>query len=154
MSTIYTTNVKNGFAVPQDGLSNAPFLNSLTTLMSFTFAYAPGASNIATVQLTAVDGNGAVEAGVPPFLLWLSDAATGAGLTATTASGAVAVVSTFGADFADLTAKKLKLVQPNVSGVYKLSITDTAKTGFYICALNPYTGQVVPSRQLLTADYG
>ena len=69
------------------------------------------------------------------FLLWLSDAATGLGLAATAASGAVAVKGTDGFDIGILTAKKALVCQTKADGTYILSITDTSKTLYYVCAL-------------------
>ncbi len=45
-------------------------------------------------------------------------------------------------------------VQTNSLGVLTLAISDLSKTPYYLCAQNPYTGQVFVSRQLTTADYG
>lgn len=119
---------------------------------SVTFAAAAGAANICNLTLQVVDSNGnAIHA---PFNLdfMLSDSATGAGLTATTASGTVA--GTTGADLGDYTAKKAKRVQTNANGQYVVAITDTAKTGFFPVALVPGRGNLVVGAQLITANYG
>jgi hypothetical protein len=68
--------------------------------------------------------------------LWLGDTANGIGLTATTASGAVGdkTAGTTGTVMGVLTTKKALLVQTTAAGTYQLSITDTAKTPFYVHA--------------------
>jgi hypothetical protein len=45
-------------------------------------------------------------------------------------------------------------VQTKAAGSFVLQITDTAKTGFYVCVRNPSTGLVSVSDQLVTANYG
>lgn len=122
--------------------------------LNITFDAAAGGTNVAEVTITVRDGAGNVIAAPFPLLVWLSDAATGAGLTATTASGTVQAKAGSGADFGDLTAKKAKIVQTLATGVYVLEITDAAKTGFYIGAQVPGTGRPAVSAQLQTADYG
>jgi len=86
--------------------------------------------------------------------VWLSDADTGVGLTATTASGTVQAKSASGADFATFTAKKALLVQPLATGVYTLEITDSAKTAFYVCAATLDGRAYSVSTVLATEDYG
>jgi hypothetical protein len=83
--------------------------------------------------------------------VWLSDAATGAGLTGTTTSGAVAA-GTAGVDLIVRTAKKETLVITDATGKYILSITDTAKTGFYVAVQRGDYLKV--SAQLVTGNYG
>lgn len=119
---------------------------------SVTMTVATDGSNKTKVTCQLVDIEGTSVSKVMNFDLWLSDAATGAGLTATTASGAVAA-GTSGADIATLTSKKALRVQSNASGVYILSITDTAKTAFKVCAQMP-DGEVIVGATLATASYG
>lgn len=120
---------------------------------AFTFAAAAGGANVSEVTITVTDADGTTVASPVLFDLWLSDAATGAGLTATSASGTVTVKSASGAVIATLTSKKALRVQALATGVFVLEITDTAKTGFYVCAQTP-DGVVSVSDQLQTADYG
>lgn len=110
-----------------------------------------GASNVALVTITVTDPKGNAIAYPQNFDLWLSDSAAGVGLTATTASGAVAKGAN-GADLGDLTAKKMKRVQTDATGLYQLSITDTAKTHFNVC-VDIGKGPVVVA-SLVTASYG
>lgn len=119
---------------------------------SVTMTPATDGSNKTKVTCQLVDVEGTSVSKVMNFDLWLSDAASGAGLTGTTASGAVAAGAS-GADIATLTTKKALRVQTNASGVYILSITDTAKTAFKVCAQMP-DGEVVVGATLATANYG
>lgn len=121
---------------------------------SVTFAVAAGAANVCEVAVTVKDAAGAALAA--PFLLdlWLSDAATGIGLTATTASGAVAAKAASGQDMAILTTKKALRIQTLGTGIYVLSITDTAKTGFFVAAQIPGTPRIAISAALVAGNYG
>lgn len=119
---------------------------------SVTMTPAAGTTNQTLVTCQLVDHEGTSVAAVMNFDLWLSDAATGAGLTATTASGTVAAGAS-GADVATLTSKKALRVQSNASGVYILAITDSAKTAFKVCAQMP-DGAVIVGATLATANYG
>lgn len=119
----------------------------------FGFAAAAGGANVAEVTVTVQDSDGTTVARPLLFDLWLSDAATGVGLTATSASGTVTVKSASGAVIGTYTAKKALRVQALAAGTFILEITDTAKTGFYVCAQSP-EGAVSVSDQLVTGDYG
>jgi hypothetical protein len=121
---------------------------------SLSFAPAAGGANVCEVTIQAKDAAGD-DVAVPVLLaVWLSDAETGLGLTATGASGTVQAKSAAGHDFAALTAKKALIVQTLADGSYVLEITDSAKTTFYVAAqvLGGVVGGV--SAQLETADYG
>lgn len=121
---------------------------------SITFAAASAAANIAEVTITVKDAAGATIASVFNLDVWLSDAATCAGLTATAASGTVTVKSASGAVMGTDTAKKALRVQTLASGVFILEITDTAKTTFFPCATLPSTGATEIGTILATGDYG
>lgn len=139
----------------------------------FNFSIAKGGSagiSLITIQLADKNGNPCVEdpinqleqkAGQMPigenggvaqcFNVYLSDSANGANVTAVTASGAVAAGAN-GAVLSIDTASKVFQVISDANGIFQLSITDTAKTGFYVCAVSPL-GVVYVSRQLTSADY-
>lgn len=121
---------------------------------SVTFAAAAGGANVCEVTVTVADAAGTAIAKAFPLILWLSDAATGAALTGTSASGTVQAKSASGADFAALTAKKALIAQTLATGIYILEITDTEKTAFYVCAQCPSTGHPFISTQLATGNYG
>jgi predicted RecA/RadA family phage recombinase len=129
-------------------------LASIGAPASFSFVAAAGGANVSEVTVTPRDAAGAALTGVRNFDVWLSDAATGAGLTATTASGTVTAKSSEGVVLNTFTAKKHLGVQTKAAGTFVLEITDSAKTGFYVCVKNPATGLVSVSAQLITANYG
>ena len=125
-----------------------------TQVAQVTFTPAAGAANVCDVVIQAKDANGTNVARPVLLIVWLSDAATGLGLTATAASGTVQAKSASGADFGVLTAKKALVVQTLATGAYTLEITDTSKTGYYIGAtMLGATGQTI-SAHLVTANYG
>lgn len=115
-----------------------------------TASVATNGSNASKVTITLRNANGKPVAG--EFELRLSDATSGLGLTATTASGTVANDGTSGADMGVQTTKKALRVQTNSSGVYALAITDTAKTGFVIVVV--IDGLVFVVATLTAASYG
>ena len=120
---------------------------------ALTISAAAGSTNIANVTLTVKNSAGTTLAAVWPLTIWLSDAATGVGLTATSASGTVQAKSASGTDLGVLTAKKALQVNTLATGIYILEITDSAKTGFYVAAQLP-NGITVISSKLVTANYG
>lgn len=148
------SNVKNGFRQANSGDENAPFFENTNVTTNVAFAIAAGGSNISEIAVSLLDGLGNLVEQALAFEIWLSDAATGATLTTTGASGTVQVKSASGDDFAVLTAKKALLAQSLATGVYTLEITDSAKTGFFVCIRNPFTGLTEVSRQLVSGDYG
>ncbi len=119
-----------------------------------TLAPASAGANVCEVTITIVDENGTTVTGVQQFLLWLSDAATGATLTTTAASGTVTNKAASGDDLGAITAKKAMIAQTLASGVFILEITDTAKTGFYVAAQVMGERGTTISAQLVTGDYG
>ena len=120
--------------------------------VNITFSPAPGAATICDVTVTLVDGNGVAVPAVHSFDLWLSDAASGAGLTATAASGTVTNAAAGGVVISTYTPKKALRVQTLATGVFVLEITDSAKTGFYVAA--SLGGRAVVSAQLVAGNYG
>jgi len=124
------------------------------TPVKVTTAAAAGASNVSEVTFTVKNGKGDTILKPTTLIIHLSDAATGEGLTATTASGAVAAKASSGTDLSTLVSKKALMVQTKANGTYILSITDSAKTTFYPCATIPGSGEVVVGTRLATASYG
>lgn len=118
------------------------------------FAAATDGANATLVTLTVQNKEGGTIAGLHQLTIYLSDSATGVGLTGTSASGAVQAKSaSTGFDLAALTAKKALKVITKSDGTYQLSITDSAKTQFYVCAVVPCISQVVVAGRVLTASY-
>jgi hypothetical protein len=118
---------------------------------SVTITPAAGGANVSlvTIQVKDSDGNNITSAVV--LEVWLSDAATGAGETGTTASGAVAAGAS-GTDLLTITSKKRLRVLTSATGAYILSITDTGKTGFYVAVQRGEKLSV--SAQLTAGNYG
>lgn len=135
-------------------LGGAVLVGGVPITTTITFSIAAGGANVSEVTITVKDGSGAAVAGVHHLDVWLSDAASGAGLTGTTASGTVTAKAASGVVLVAYTAKKAIRVQTLATGVFVLEITDTAKTGFYVAAANPLTGRAAVSSQLVTASYG
>jgi len=148
------SNVNFGFEQPTaSDDDNAPFHEGVLLATQVGFTFTAGAANVAEVAIALKDGHGNAVALPQPFTVWLSDAATGLGLTATAASGTVQAKAASGTDFGTLTAKKALVVQPLATGIYTLEITDTAKTAFYVAVQFP-DGRVSVSRVMSAADYG
>lgn len=126
--------------------------NGVNAPASVALTIAQGASsNICLVTMQLNNAAGAPVAGVFEVDTVLSDASTGIGLTATTASGAVAAGAS-GTDIGVLTTKKATRSLTDATGKYILSITDTAKTGFFVgCGVAGLPLAV--SRALVAGDY-
>jgi len=118
-----------------------------------TFTPAAGSSNVSEVTLQVIDRNGRPIASVFNIDVYLSDSANGDGLTTVTASGAVAVKASNGADLGTIQAKKFLRSQTTTAGKYVLSITDTAKTAFVVCVAGIGRANQL-SDALVTANYG
>jgi hypothetical protein len=116
-----------------------------------TLTPAAGTANQSLVTLQLKDAAGNAIAVVTPIDVWLSDAATGIGLTGTTASGAVAAGAS-GTDLGVLTTKKAITSLTDATGKYILAITDTAKTGFFVCAA--VGSKIYVSAALVAGNYG
>jgi hypothetical protein len=110
---------------------------------------APGAANISLVSISITRNDG--PAGVHVCDMWLADAASGAGITAVTASGAVAAGAS-GVVLQIITASKVFKIQTTAAGLFILSITDSAKTPFVVCV--EIEGRAYPLITLTTANYG
>lgn len=153
---IYVKQGNNESVVDVGGTATMLGINNLngTNLPSkATFTIAPGSANVTVVTITIVDNGGTACLFPWDFDVILSDSATGAGLTATTASGTV-TNGTNGIVISTYTAKKALYVQTAATtGTFDLQITDTGKTGFYIMAQGP-GGFPSISRQLVSGDYG
>jgi hypothetical protein len=134
------------------GLSSAGGLLVKAEGYGINFSAAPSTSNICLVTCTLVDYEGFTVASAEEMEIWLSDAATGLGITATTASGAVAANT--GTDLAVLVTKKMIRSQLTANGVYILSITDTSKTGFFVAVKLAKHPKARVSAALVSGNYG
>lgn len=121
---------------------------------TITFTPTAGAANVCNVAIEIKNADGTAITEPRVFDVYLSDSSTGVGLTAVTASGTVTNKASSGVVFGTNTAKKALRVQSLATGIFTLEITDTAKTGFYVCVVDPTTGTNYISSQLVTANYG
>ena len=119
-----------------------------------TFAIAAAGSNVSEVTITVKNAAGTTLASVWTTRVWLSDSATCAALTTTTASGTVTAKAASGVVVSTSTAKKDLVVSTLATGVFILEITDTAKTGFFVCGAIPGKAKADASAQLVTGSYG
>lgn len=133
-------------------LNGAPIIPIAGELDTAAGVAAAGGANVAEVTITAKDAAGNTVAAVHHMDVWLSDAADGQGLTATTASGTVTAKAASGIVLSTYTAKKALRVQSLKTGVFVLEITDTAKTAFKVCA--SIAGRTVVLATLVTGNYG
>jgi hypothetical protein len=115
---------------------------------------ATDSTNKTLVTITVRNANGRPMAVPTMFDLWLCDVASGFGVTAVTASGAVAgkTDGTTGKDISVFIASKSLRVQTTAAGTYQLSITDTAKTPFLVFVSIGIAPVKVAT--LVTASYG
>jgi hypothetical protein len=122
---------------------------------ALSFVAAAGGANEAQVTVQVRDASGSPLAGVRPLIVWLTDEASGAGLTGTTASGAVTAASGGGTVAGTLTAKKALVVLTTAAGAFVLSITDTAHTAFRVAAAVLGSPKAVGvSAALQSSNYG
>lgn len=147
---------KTGFVIRERGRAAfaALFLAGKELVSNLAFTIAAGAANVSTIKIQAVNKDGVAIAGVFNLRVWLSDAATGVGLCAATATGTVQAKAASGTVNGALTAKKALDVTTLADGSFTLEITDAGKSLVYIAASNPNTGQAVVSRKLVVGDYG
>lgn len=102
--------------------------------------------------LTVVDADGVAVPFRHTLNVWISDDATGDGLTATAASGALTAVT--GVILTALTAKKHILANTAATGILKLLLVDNANTaGERFCCTNPINGKLVLGSATTAASY-
>ena len=128
--TVTVTNIQNV-------TSTAAELNLLDNqVASVSFAVAAGAADVCVITGTLKDAAGATIAASRPLILYISEAATGIGITADTYSTGASV--TTGTLLVALTANKAWLINTHTDGTFAISITDTAKPADqYLVAIDP-----------------
>lgn len=119
-----------------------------------TITFAAGAANVCTVTITWKDKAGNTVKGVRTFDVYLSGAATGAGIATTGVSGEL--VATTGTSLTTVTTHKRWTVQSAATGIFVGSLTDTEKSvGLYICVNDPQAGvPVVAAAATAAGSYG
>lgn len=96
------------------------------------------------ITITVQDNAGAAIAGVHLLELWISEAATGIGLTADTYSGDVTVAT--GTEWEEIVSKKHYRVLTDANGVAVLTAVDSANpVDQYIAVAHPLSGAVTVS---------
>lgn len=118
----------------------------------WSFSVASGAANVATVTLQATDNEGFNVAAVINFDAWISDAVTGAGLSANALTSELTAGT--GALLGILTTTKAWRLQTDATGLCVVSLTDTGKHLTNFCA--SVTGHAAPAvaATLVSGNYG
>lgn len=147
---------KTGFTIRERGKAafSALFLAGKELVSNLTFTITAGASTVSNIKIQAVNKDGVPIAGVFAFRVWLSDASTGIGLCAATASGTVQAKAASGTVLGAVTTKKALIVTTLADGSFTLEITDAAKSLVYIAADIPTVNLAAVSRKLVAGDYG
>lgn len=111
---------------------------------SIAIAWAAGATNTATITVTVTDADGAALTYPVALDVWISEAATGIGLTADSYSGDV--TTTTGAELMEHVSKKLFTCLTSDAGVLVLSAVASAKPADqYLAVKHPLTGKLIVS---------
>jgi len=114
-------------------------------IVTFTIAIAASATTDGMdITITAVDENGDTVAGLRDLMMWMTDAATGAGLTADSFSGDLTAGT--GAIIGALTAKKAWMLQTGATGVFVGTLVDSANPAdVYVAVRDPVGGLPIVS---------
>lgn len=122
--------------------STSAELNLLDNVVaSVSFAVAAGATNVCIITGTIKDAAGATIAASRPLDLYISEAATGIGITADTYSTGASI--TTGTQLIAFTANKAWRINTHTDGTFAVSITDSAKPADQrLVAIVTTTGQL------------
>jgi hypothetical protein len=123
------------------------------TLATVTIALTAGSgTDEMDITITAKDAAGATIAAVHNFEMWISDAATGAGLTANNADADMTADT--GAIFSSLTAEKHWLIQTAATGIFVGVIADANNPAdLYVCIKHPLTGRPIVSEATVAGSW-
>ena len=138
----FTGNVDGGIA---SGASKAELnlLDGAVATVSIALA-ASATTDGMDITVTAKDAAGATLAGVHEFVMHMSEAATGIGLTADAYSGDL--TASVGAILGALTAKKAWVIQTAATGIFTATLVDSANpTDQYVVVKKPVSAGVVVS---------
>lgn len=140
---VYFTYVSD---VDSDGnatVTVATYVSGQATTFSVALA-ASGTTDGMDITITAKDEAGNTVAAVHAFEWWISEAATGIGLTADSYSGSV--TASVGAIHTAVTAKKHFLAVTAATGIFTATAVDSANpTDQYVAVKKPFGGGVVVS---------
>ena len=125
---------------------------TVPTRLSFTFGLsATQYGTVCEVAVCNVDGQ--VVPGIHMLDLYLSDSATGEGVTGTDPTGTVSAKSASGAVLATITAKKLFKVATLATGKFTVEIIDDATPVLLYVACALPLGRIQVSRKTVAGDY-
>lgn len=127
--------------------------HAIPTLLTFTFANS--ATQYGTVcEVSVCNKDGQVIPGIHMLDLYLTDSATGEGVTATDPAGTVAAKAASGSVLATVTAKKVLKVATLSTGKFTLEIIDdVTPVLLYVAAAIPGIGKIQVSRKTVAGDY-
>ena len=125
--------------------ATAGFLSPLDdTVATTTIALAAGATDTMTVTITVKDAGGTAIDAVHALEVWISEAATGIGLTADSYSGDV--TATTGTELQEVVSKKHYTYLTAATGILVMSAVDTANPADqYIVVKHPVSGKLTVS---------
>lgn len=133
--------------IPSVGAANLALTDTLkidtvSQALTYAIALAGGANNHCRATITAKDAAGATVTGVQRVEVYISESATGIGLTADSASGALTAAT--GTILSVLTAKKHVIALTDANGVLVLDLEDSAEPADqYFVAVRPFGSLVV-----------
>jgi hypothetical protein len=121
-------------------------------LYTGTYAFAKGAANHSVVTIQVQDRHGVNLTKPTMAMVWLSDAASGAGLAAVDPT---TFTITTGSELIDpATVKSAMIIQTDATGKAVVDIQSVAKTLYYV-ALQEFGGDDAHvSRKMVSGDYG
>jgi len=127
--------------------------HTVPTLLTFTFAQ--NATQYGTeCEVAVCNKDGQVIPSIHMLDLYLTDSATGEGVTAVDPTGAVAAKAASGTIIQTATAKKLFKAVTLSTGKFTLQIVDdAAPILLYVAAAIPGIGKVQVSRKTVAGDY-
>ena len=123
------------------------------TVDDITIAYAASATTDGIeATYTVKDAAGTAIDAIHTLECYVSDDATGTGLTATAASGALTAAT--GTILTALTAKKHVMANTDANGVLTLLLVDSANTADErFCVKNPVNGKIIVGDATVAGDY-
>jgi len=130
-------------------------VNGRNVPSSLSFAIAQNATQYGTeIEVSVCNSAGNVIPGPHVLDVWLSDAATGIGLTATDPFGAITAKANAGTILGALTANKAFRVLTTAAGTFTLQVIDDATPVLlYMAASLPSFGCMAVSRKTVAGDY-
>jgi hypothetical protein len=120
---------------------------------SISIAYAASATTDGIeATYTVKDAAGVAIDAVHHLDITITDVATGIGVTSTSASGALTIVT--GTQLEEVVAKKHLRCQTDVNGVLTVKLVDSANTADeYFCVKNPVNGKIIVGPATVATDY-